>query len=323
MLLDELLSLVPLDTKDRVDNTRDRANLIVRESLRNETGLRLKRPDAEEVVNVRVRLVEGMPRTLVQRQIEEKHRVAALIAPWRHTLETLQRSGAGTLKLYAILASDRSANALVKDSAASLELVLDSANKLLEQTQGFNLTQWILNVHEDVLGIYTYRIPEHYQATFDVPRPRRIGDPHIELYWAVIGLIARSINVAVEDLTFLVVAHELAHAFTHAGFDIDGKTWNCYDFADSVVEVKEGLAQYYAWRVCERAQSTFPGARDAFEVLLKHQPPPYHAQEPWIKENTPEQVRWAMIRSRHVGRVDVALFRHMLEEAKALLGGPD
>ena len=57
MLLDELLRLVPRETKDRVDNTRERANLIVRECLRNETGLRLKRPAIEAVVNVRVRLV--------------------------------------------------------------------------------------------------------------------------------------------------------------------------------------------------------------------------------------------------------------------------
>ena len=88
-----------------------------------------------------------------------------------------------------------------------------------------------------------------------------------------------------------------------------------------MIEVKEGLAQYYAWRVCERAQSTFPGARDAFEALLKHQPAPYHAHEPWVKENIPEQVRWAMLRSRRVGRVDVQGFHDMLEEARTLLGG--
>jgi hypothetical protein len=321
MLLDELLRLVPRETKDRVDGTRERANLIVRECLRNETGLRLKRPAIEAVVNVRVRLVEGMPQTLAQRQIDEQHRVAALIAPWRHTLETLLRSGADTLNLYVALASDPWARALVKDAdELPLELALERVRTLLDQTHGFNLTEWILNVDEDVLGIYRYRLPKAYQTTFDAPRPTRLGDPQIELYWAVIGLIALSLNITVEDLTVVVMAHELAHAFTHAGFDIDGETWNCSDFADSMIDVKEGLAQYYAWRFCERAQSTFPGARDAFEVLLKHQSAPYHAHEPWTKNNTPEQVRWAMLRSRRAGTVDVERFHEMLEEAEMLLG---
>jgi hypothetical protein len=320
MLLDELLRLIPQDTKHRVDNTRERANQIVRESLRHETGLRLKRPDAEDVVNVRVRLAEGMPRTLARRQIEEQYRIAALIAPWRHTLETLQRSGAETLKLYEALASDLWARALVKDAdELPLELALERVRKLLEQTHGFSLSQWILDVNEDVLGIYSYRLPA--QAIIEEPRPRRLGDPCIELYWAVIGVIARSLDVAVEDLTVVVIAHELAHAFTHAGFDIDGESWNCSDFRDSTTDVKEGLAQYYAWRVCERVKSTFPGARDAFEALLKHQPTPYHAHEPWIKDNTSEQVRWAMLRSRRAGTVDVERFHDMLEEAETLLGG--
>jgi hypothetical protein len=252
MLLDELLTLIPEDTKDRVDNGRDRANQIIREALRNETGLRLKRPVTEEVVNVRVRLVEGMPVSLGQRQIEEKHRVAALIAPWRHTLETLQRGGVETLKLYATLASDRSASDLVKESVAPLEFVLASVSELLQQTHGFSLTQWILDVNNDVLGIYSYRLPKFYQPTFE--RPDR-GESAILTSICIGGLSASSRDRSMwrsKTLRLSLLPHELAHAFTHAGFDIDGETWNCSDFGSGTIEVTEGLAQYYAWRVCDR-----------------------------------------------------------------------
>src|SRR5437016_6074890 len=104
MLLSELLETIPSDTEERVRRTRDRLNQQIREILRQETGLRFRRsvnesmtPDFSggsepsrgavyEPVTVRVQLVPGLPLALRQKEIEEKDRLAALIAPWRISL---------------------------------------------------------------------------------------------------------------------------------------------------------------------------------------------------------------------------------------------
>jgi hypothetical protein len=64
-----------------------------------------------------------------------------------------------------------------------------------------------------VLGAYFFRIPQ------------------IRLYWVVIGIAARTLGVAVEALTIVVLAHELARAYTHLGRDIDNERWDTGHFA--------------------------------------------------------------------------------------------
>ena len=49
----------------------------------------------------------------------------------------------------------------------------------------------------------------------------------------------------VEDLTMVVPVHELAHAYTQLGADIEGRRWAVNAFARADIELKEGLAQYY------------------------------------------------------------------------------
>jgi len=85
----------------------------------------------------------------------------------------------------------------------------------------------IFDIREDVLGAYYFRIPE------------------IRLYWVVIGIVARAIGVSVEALTVVVLAHELAHAYTHLGHDIDNERWETERFARTELDIVEGLAQFY------------------------------------------------------------------------------
>lgn len=48
ILLDALLSRIPSDKQQRAEWARDRFNPLIREALRRETGLRLKRPGTQE-----------------------------------------------------------------------------------------------------------------------------------------------------------------------------------------------------------------------------------------------------------------------------------
>ena len=81
-------------------------------------------------------------------------------------------------------------------------------NKLEDWLNALELLKKIGAIEQDILGAYFFRIPE------------------VRLYWMVIGLIAGALQVSVEALTFVVAAHELGHAYTHLGRDIDGRRWD-------------------------------------------------------------------------------------------------
>jgi hypothetical protein len=185
-------------------------------------------------------------------------------------------------------------------------MALDSAwryaDRLLTKVEQFRLTQFILSINEDVLGIYDYG------GT----------DPKVELYWGVIGLVAGDLNVSVEDLTCVVLAHEYAHAFTHVGSDANNASWDTRHFARTDHSVKEGLAQYFTELTCR--QLKVRGAYGAYEKLLEQQPPAYLVHLEW-KEN-PEVVRLAMMKMRRMQRGDLSLSvsSQLLEEAAGQLG---
>ncbi len=46
-------------------------------------------------------------------------------------------------------------------------------------------------------------------------------------------MIAAMLDVTIEDLTLVVLAHELTHGYTHIGRDIDGIQWNDRAFGTS------------------------------------------------------------------------------------------
>jgi hypothetical protein len=164
-----------------------------------------------------------------------------------------------------------------------------------------SLTGFILRVNEDVLGIYEYGNAE----------------PKIELYWGIIGLVARDLDVGVEDLTCVVFAHELAHAFTHVGSDANHVCWDSVQFQNTAHSVKEGLAQYFTELVCRHIKVR--GAHEAYERLLEQQPEAYRVQVGW--EAKPENVRFALMKMRRARMQErsLTLFEQFLDEAAAQL----
>ena len=139
---------------------------------------------------------------------------------------------------------------LLSGQELTIEPAWEYAQRLLAHLERFRLTEFILKIDEDVLGIYDHSGTE----------------PKIELYWGIIGLVARDLNVSVEDLTCVVLAHEFAHAFTHVGSDANHLSWDSVQFQQAAHEVKEGLAQYFTALVCR--QIKVRGAYDAYEKLL-------------------------------------------------------
>jgi hypothetical protein len=54
-------------------------------------------------------------------------------------------------------------------------------------------------------------------------------------------MISGWLGCAVDDLAIVVLTHELAHAYTQLGADIDGRRWAAASFAKAETELKEGL----------------------------------------------------------------------------------
>ena len=98
---------------------------------------------------------------------------------------------------------------------------------------------FMMKCNEDVPGAYKYTLSLSDDFT---NRPNRA---HIEIYCAVIGWVAETMKYALDDLALVVITHELAHAYTQLGGDIDGYRWNVVAFAEAEAEVElvEGIAQ--------------------------------------------------------------------------------
>jgi hypothetical protein len=269
------------ELQNNVNRAFKQWNLIIRDYLRTETGLRLSVGDEQQAVPVRV--VAGLPEPL--RQLLKKIPLPVLrLFLQKNTL----RKGVGALEIV-----DKEYEPLVelingskyKPACASREDIF-GATSFIKQSlavlDDLELEKKIGEIEQDTLGAYFFYVPK------------------IELYWMVIGLVARMLGVTVEGLTAVVAIHELAHAYTHLGKDIDRQNWQTKEFAASDLRIVEGLAQFYTALVTEKLVSRFPSARAAYEALLKVQPVPYKVHTEWADkpEEAGEVIRAAMIECR-------------------------
>lgn len=311
----DLLAQIPHDTEKVVAQTRTRFNSAVRQMLRQETGLRLARSkDSEdedkETHAIRVFVEPGVPVELQNLLLDDDKWLAILIAPWRSQLERLQGSSIdvrtnliGSLPQYLVCEGQFAGIGLKLNDVASF------AEHLLKIAAQFDLVKELHAVDDDILGQYRWS-QKNGQTSAST-----------HLFWGVIGLIARSLGISVEGLTVKVLAHELAHAYTHLGADIDGHRWDNSDFKDTERAVKEGLAQYYTRQLLARLRTRMPEAEQAYEALLPHQPDDYRVQEKWVREGaTPEHIRLAMVLFRRGRKTKLAEFESFLEQAKKDLG---
>ena len=319
--LSELLQRVPEDTQGKVEQTRKRFGPALREIVRHDTGLMLNRQEAlseatvsEANVSVPVNVTAGIPTALRELKFDENHWLATETAPYRADLQNLSGIIERLMKMSDTLQNDVRANEYALGVARMyrdyLEPVDRPTKELLEKLKKSNPVQQILAVNEDVLGTYGYR-------SFLYGRP---SNPSIRLHWAIIGLVAQMLGVNVELLTVVVLAHELAHSYTHLGADIDGSRWSDAGFYESDLYLIEGLAQYYTDLACRRLECRLPGLLRTFTELLQYQPDVYWTHATWIDEKyTAEEVRLAMldVRRRPPVKVDafceaLALARHVL-----------
>ncbi len=306
--LDTLLLQIPADAEDKVKQVRNRHNTQIRNLLGQETGLRLNRLNPGESISVPVNLVAGLPDALKKIEFEDTDLLAVLVPQYLTYLEKLADGCPPVEQLIDKISKISNELEYTFEDTIAIQHTGAIASSLLRNFNDANPTSVILSVNEDVLGTY-----KHNPAT---------GNNKIELYWAVIALVARLISVPIEALTYVVLTHELAHAFTHIGSDIDGQKWDDDGFFKTDLSLVEGLAQYYTHIICQQMNYRVSEAFVAYERLLIHQTSDYKTHLPWIENYSAELVRSAMIETRRVGSQSINDFTASLSQAGQRLGIP-
>ena len=254
-----------------------------------------------------VEIDPGFPAVLKTITFSDDLQHVLLLSRYRQPLAEVASGTARLIELHAKLRLLPHADDWAPQTDQALHDTQDWARAMLKRLEIQDPVGRVLAINEDILGAY------HYDASctdeFAVNRAT------IRRYWVVIGLISDWLGCSVEDLTIVVLAHELAHAYTQLGADIEGRRWPSRHFANAETNLKEGLAQYYTVRVLERLRSRFPSVKDVFTALLKKQGPAYHCFESWEAHYSPEAVRRAMIEVRRWNEGEIAQFEARLYKA--------
>lgn len=294
-LIEEVLGQHDDGLKDRVQRTYKRWNQQIRHLLVEETALRLTSGPDRQSVPVKVQDGLPLPFEHVVNQFDDPLLWELLLSrgALTTTVHVLDRFGPrlGAVQDVLEIESDRTPT---PEQAEAIRALLEAA---LVQLDVHPVVEQLSKIPVDYLGAYYFHVPE------------------VHLYWKVIGVVAGFLDVPVEALTVVTLAHELAHAYTHLGYDIDGGVWPLKDFAGADLHIVEGLAQFYTAAICVRLEERLPSAKEAFITLAHKQAPPYNAHRAWCKglRRKGEVIRSAMLETRAAGVRDHGAFSDLLD----------
>lgn len=285
------------DLKERIERTVKQWNTTVRDLVRNETGLRLN-IGAGGTTTAQIKVVDGISDPLARVLSEYREHAEFLL---NEPLLKATMNGLGFVQEHY-----DALHKFVPDnsygSEANEEEVIGFKRQWLEEIlqklQGGGFREALTGIEEDTLGAYFYR------------------KNRIEIYWVAIGIYATQLDVSVEGLTLVVLAHELAHAYTHLGKDIDGIEWNTDAFAGTDLHIVEGLAQFYTRAICRKLAPRIPSALQAFHTLLECQSPVYTEFQQWAEDSRHqgEVVRFSMIQCRTNNWTEIYEFQRSLDK---------
>lgn len=293
--IEQLLKYQP-DLKKRIERTVNQWNATIRDLIRNETGLRLNISNGG-TTTAQIKVVDGIsiPLANVLRQYQEYAKLLLHEPLLKTTVKGLEFVFKNYDELHRFVPDNSYGHEAHEEEVIGFKLqwLEDILNEL--QSKGF--MQSLTRIEEDTLGAYFY------------------GKNRIEIYWVAIGIYAAQLGVSVEGLTLVTLAHELAHAYTHLGKDIDGIEWETEAFAVTDLHIAEGLAQFYTRAICRKLEQRIPSALQAFDTLLKHQSPVYQDFQKWAEKSRHqgETVRFSMIQCRTVGITEYRSFLHSLQ----------
>jgi len=298
--LEELLKTVDPASEGKVEKALKHWRSRFHAFLSGRSRLKLSRGD--EQVRVQISIRPGYPVSLGPLQEIEIDEQAEHLALVRQQIECCKED------LEVLIPRVQTLPGVEEDIKDKHEAVLlgmriskDFLEWALRQVVIKAVVKKILEIEKDTLGVYQFRGAK--------------GE--IKLFWCVIGFVAKSLGVKVEDLTAVVLVHEMAHAYTHLGYDADGIQWKGFDRVTA--GLGEALAQYYTHFAAVQHRRQSPGFWRAYEALTRDQGPIYRHHLEWVDAWPPEVVRSAMLEARRQRFTDLARFEPGLEREASRL----
>ena len=305
--INELMQRLPKNTKDRVTDAKKRYLVIIQNEMRKETGLSLNRKtrtgQVEQKISLPVSIEAGVPSALSGMEFDDEYQDVLPLLPYQGLLRDLARSSSDLYKITQKIHANTESK-LHDIYPVDFNHVGNYSRKMLDILDMANPVKRILEIHDDVLGVY--RFPRTHTGS--------LGQPKIELYWGVIGLVAEMLGITPEALTCVVLTHELAHGYSHNGADHDGERWDTRDLQGADLELVEGVAQYYTHQICQNLDFKMPGAFKAYNELLKYQPDAYRIQLSWVNNYSPEIVRTGLVEARRNHVQQISAFEKRLRK---------
>jgi len=290
----ELLVQAGGAAKEAVETAKTRYLDQVRGILRDLT--RLKFTDRQGVesqhTSIPIKIMPGLPKPLEAMANEqlpsgEKWGIET-IGLWSHDIHSLRNVAERLKPLIDTLRQEEEWKVRTKKYDFQLEQAVNVAGELAEYAAKAELLKRITAISEDILGVY-------------MPTAKLFPDRgQIELYWVVIGAVARLVGVDTEALAVVVMTHELAHAYTHLGLDSNRHRWE-EGFWGCNPGVTEGLAQYYTHMTAFalKEERGFDRVWTAYERLTSLQKVNgatiYVNHLDWVKTISPEVIRQSLL----------------------------
>jgi hypothetical protein len=302
-LYEELIEQAGPKSENEIRSAAKRWRKQAEPILRELTALRLITD--RERATIPIAIVPGLPKPLAKLDQMPAEAGQALLGIYRPVIDQFIESGEAIeqlLERLLALAAIESDDFFQQKADLGNALIL--ARRLRDKAGKTPFLPGLFQYDEDILGSYSFSLRDSKRGK-------------IEIYWGVIGAVARLLGCSASSLTGVALIHELAHAYTHLGADIEGRRWRNPAFAHSEQAVKEGLAQYYTCWVARRFHDRQqPALLEAFEALLKVQSGFYHTHLDWLERFSPEMVRAAMLQVRlHRNGVDLDVFQKTLQAA--------
>ncbi len=266
---------LPPTSKDAVERTVDLWNQRIRNRLSKEMGFELNGRQ------IRVQVADGLPHPLAG--CIEPDDITTILALNRELLTAVIKGTSFMESVWDRLETELASTA----SSTEVKRVRETAEEWLRLVDDRGLPSVLRTIREDVLGAYFF---EQHTVT---------------VYWLATAIFSALWAVPIEDLTFIVLSHELAHAYSHLGYDIDGHDWPTEWFRSTDVAIVEGLAQFYTEIVCENFQEKLPSVKETFETLVQNQHQIYQEHRRWVNADTTdngEVIRVCLVECRRSDR---------------------
>jgi hypothetical protein len=280
MLL-QLLQQHEREAFETIRNTYKRYNLQIRSILRQETGLTLNPKSEDTQQSIPIYITDGIPTPI--RSVFAMYKNHTF---WRLMLHRTQIEQA-IIALSVLVETFNEVKEWVSPEVVKISIGEIARTEVYTyEVQQFlarvKLIEQIKSIKQDVLGAYYF------------------NKGVVEIYWMVIVLVSKIMNLPLEHLTIITMSHELAHAYTHIGYDIDDGRWDTEVFSTTNLNIIEGLAQFYTEQVCRRLSDRDPTLIESFKTLRENQPVEYQEYATWAfnSKKRSEIIRATMLRTR-------------------------